>query len=67
MLYDNLYQGYSPKGKNTLNIIVLQGYDHWKQYESDYRKGNKSAYRAEKQRMAKVADRRRSRIPCCRD
>ena len=54
MLYDNLYQGYSPKGRNTLNIIVLQGYDHWKQYESDYRKGNKSAYRAEKQRMAKV-------------
>ena len=54
MLYDNLYQGYSPKGKNTLNIIVLQGYDHWKQFESDYRKGNKSAYRAEKERMAKA-------------
>ena len=54
MLYDNLYQGYSPKGKNTLNIIVLQGYDHWKRYEPDYRKGNKSAYRAEKQRMARA-------------
>ncbi len=54
MLYDNLYPGYSPKGKNTINIIVLQGYDHWKQYEPDYRKGNKSAYRAEKQRMARI-------------
>jgi all-trans-retinol 13,14-reductase len=54
MLYDNLYRGYSPKGKNTINIIALQGYDHWKPYEADYYKGNKSAYRAEKQRMAKV-------------
>ncbi len=54
MLYDNLYPDHSPKGKNTINIIVLQGYDHWKQYESDYRKGNKSAYRNEKQRMARI-------------
>jgi all-trans-retinol 13,14-reductase len=54
MLYDNLYRGYSPKGKNTINIIALQGYDHWKPYEADYYKGNKSVYRAEKQRMAKV-------------
>ena len=54
MLYDNIYEGYSPKGRNTVNIIVLQGYDHWKKYESDYLKGNKAAYRAEKQRMARV-------------
>lgn len=54
MLYDNLYRGYSPNGKNTINIIALQGYDHWKQYEADYYKGSKSSYRAEKQRMAKV-------------
>jgi all-trans-retinol 13,14-reductase len=54
MLYDNLYPGYSPKGKNTINIIALQGYDHWKQYEADYFKGNKSSYRAEKQRMARI-------------
>ena len=54
MLYDNLYPGYSPKGKNTINVIVLQGYDHWKQYEPDYRKGIKAAYREEKQRMAKI-------------
>ena len=54
MLYDNLYKGYSPKGKNTLNIISLQGYDHWKKYEADYWKGNKKAYRAEKERMADI-------------
>jgi len=53
-LYDNIYKGYSPKGKNTLNIIVLQGFDHWKKYEADYWKGNKTAYRAEKVRMADI-------------
>lgn len=51
-LYDNLYKGYSPEGKNTVNIIALQGFDHWKTYEGDYWKGNKKEYRAEKERMA---------------
>ncbi len=54
LLYDNLYEGYSPKGKNTLNILILQGYDHWKTYEADYWKGKKKAYRAEKERMADI-------------
>lgn len=53
-LYDNLYKGYSPEGKNTVNIITLQGYDHWKKYEADYFKGNKDAYRKEKERMADI-------------
>jgi all-trans-retinol 13,14-reductase len=53
-LYDNLYDGYSPKGKNTLNIIVLQGYQPWEKYEGDYRKGKKEAYHAQKERMAAV-------------
>ncbi|MCK4224492.1 MAG: NAD(P)/FAD-dependent oxidoreductase [candidate division Zixibacteria bacterium] len=53
-LYDNLYKGYSPKGKNTVNIIALQGYDHWKKYEADYFKGKKEAYRKEKERMADI-------------
>lgn len=53
-LYDNIYKGYSPEGKNTLNIIVLQGYDHWQQYEADYFKGKKAAYRKEKERMADI-------------
>jgi phytoene dehydrogenase-like protein len=51
-LYDNIYEGYSRKGKNTANIIVLQGYDHWAKYETDYFKGRKDAYRKEKARMA---------------
>lgn len=53
-LYDNLYKGYSPEGKNTLNILVLQGYDHWEKYEADYWKGNKIAYQAEKERIADI-------------
>ena len=53
-LYDNLYKGYSPEGKNTLSIITLQGYDPWKKYEADYFAGRKDAYRAEKERMADV-------------
>jgi all-trans-retinol 13,14-reductase len=51
-LYDNIYKGYSPEGKNTLTIMVLQGYDHWKEFEVDYFKGKKEVYRAEKERIA---------------
>jgi len=53
-LYDNLYEGYSPKGKDTVNVICLQGFDHWEKYERDYRAGRKKAYRAEKERLANI-------------
>jgi prolycopene isomerase len=53
-LYDNIYKGYSPEGKNTVGIIVLQGYDHWEPYAEDYRQGNKDAYWKEKNRMADI-------------
>ena len=53
-LYDNVYPGYSPEGKNTLNILVLQGYDHWEKYESDYFKGQKAEYNKEKKRIADI-------------
>jgi phytoene dehydrogenase-like protein len=53
-LYDNLYKGYSPEGKNTLNILTLQGYDHWMKFEADYLNGNKDEYRKEKNRMADI-------------
>jgi all-trans-retinol 13,14-reductase len=53
-LYDNLYKGYSPEGKNTINILSLQGYDHWKKYGDDYLKGNKTEYRKEKERMTDI-------------
>jgi all-trans-retinol 13,14-reductase len=53
-VYDNLGPGFSPKGKNTLNIIVMQGYDYWKKFETDYFYGNKDAYNKEKTRLADI-------------
>jgi len=54
MLYDNVYKEYSPEGKNTVNILALQGYKHWEKYEADYKQGNKKEYQAEKERMADI-------------
>lgn len=51
-LYDNIYQGYSPKGKNTVSIIVAQDYGIWQDLEADYFAGNKTAYNERKQGMA---------------
>ncbi len=53
-LYDNLYKGYSPEGKNTVTIMTLQGYEHWEKYEAAYLAGKKDAYNAEKLRMADI-------------
>ena len=53
-IYDNVCPGCSPKGKNTLNIIAMQGYDYWKKYETDYFYGNKDAYTKEKLRLADI-------------
>jgi len=52
MVYDNVYPGYSPAGKNTLSVMTLQGFDHWKPFEVDYWRDRKNAYRAEKERIA---------------
>ncbi len=53
-LYDNLYKGYSPAGKNTISIMTLQGFDRWEKYAADYFTGKKDAYRAEKERIADI-------------
>jgi all-trans-retinol 13,14-reductase len=50
--YDNLYRGYSPAGKNTLNLLTLQGYSPWEEYETDYSRGRKKAYLARKKAVA---------------
>ncbi len=50
--YDNLYRGYSPAGKNTINLLTLQGYGLWEEYETDYFKGKKQTYQARKKAMA---------------
>lgn len=53
-LYDKRLPDYSPKGKNTVNLTVLQGFDHWQKFEEDYWAGRKDAYNAEKERMART-------------
>jgi hypothetical protein len=50
-VYDNLYPGCSPKGKNILNIIATQDFDYWKKFETDYFYGNKDADTKEKMRL----------------
>ena len=61
-LYDNIYAGYSPAGKNTVNIMVLQGYDHWEPFAKDYHAGAKGEYRKEKERIAEVLIRRAEKV-----
>ena len=53
-LYDNLFNAYSPRHKNTVNLAVLQGFDQWEPFAEDYWAGRKAAYNAEKERMARV-------------
>lgn len=52
--YDNVVPGHSPKGKNTLSLIILQGFGPWEKYAGDYFAGKKEAYRTEKERMADI-------------
>ena len=61
-LYDNLFEGYSPAGKNTITLMTLQGFDHWKPFEAAYAKGDKAAYRQEKERMADILIRQVERV-----
>ncbi len=53
-LYDNVNPEYSPRGKNTINLMILQGYAPWEKYEAAYLAGDKKAYRKEKERMAEI-------------
>jgi all-trans-retinol 13,14-reductase len=53
-LYDNIYHGYSPEGKNTVGLLTLQGYGPWETFENDYAAGNKEEYRKVKERMADI-------------
>jgi len=56
--YDNVVPGYSPAGKNTITFTVPQSYDYWLKHEAAYKRGDKEAYRKEKERLADVLIRR---------
>jgi phytoene dehydrogenase-like protein len=57
-LYDNVDPRYSPEGKNTINILALQGYEPWERFEKEYLAGNKEEYNKEKKRIADALIRR---------
>jgi len=53
-VYDQLFEGYSKPGKSTVTLLCLNGYEPWRQFESDYQAGRKSAYYKEKERRTSV-------------
>jgi prolycopene isomerase len=53
-IYDNAFEGYSQPGTSTVAVLMLSGYEPWRQYEADYFAGRKDAYNAEKERIARV-------------
>ncbi|MBN2141522.1 MAG: NAD(P)/FAD-dependent oxidoreductase [Desulfovibrionaceae bacterium] len=53
-VFDNLVQGFSPKGKSTVSLTMLSGYGPWKRFEADYDAGNKEAYYREKERLTEM-------------
>jgi len=57
-VYDNLWEGYSSPGTSTRMVLFLCGYEPWRRFEADYRKGEKAAYEKEKERWAEVLIRR---------
>jgi len=57
-VYDNIYEGYSAPGTATVMLLFLCGYEPWRRFEADYRKGLKDAYESEKSRWADILIRR---------
>ncbi|NIN71967.1 MAG: NAD(P)-binding protein [Gemmatimonadetes bacterium] len=53
-IYDNAFEGYSQPGTSTVAVLMLSGYEPWRQYEADYFAGRKDAYNAEKERIAGI-------------
>jgi phytoene dehydrogenase-like protein len=51
-IYDNLFKGYSPKGKTTMTIMCLCDYAWWQEFETDYFNNKKEDYLREKERIA---------------
>ncbi len=53
-VYDNVYPGYSKPGKSSVSLLMLSGYEPWKQFEADYFAGRKEAYRKQKNRITQI-------------
>ncbi|MDD5204825.1 MAG: NAD(P)/FAD-dependent oxidoreductase [Desulfobacterales bacterium] len=57
-VYDNIYKGYSRPGTTSVMLLFLCGYEPWRRFESNYRKGAKEEYEKEKMRWADILIRR---------
>ena len=53
-IYDNAFDGYSRPGTSTVQLLILSGYEPWKQYEDDYFAGRKKAYLKQKEKIAEA-------------
>lgn len=53
-IYDNAFEGYSTPGTSTVQLLILSGYEPWKQYEADYFAGRKKAYLKQKEKIAQT-------------
>jgi prolycopene isomerase len=53
-IYDNIYEGYSRPGTSSLMLLFLCGYEPWRPFEADYRKGRKEEYLKEKDRWTEI-------------
>ncbi len=53
-IYDNAFDGYSAPGTSTVQLLILSGYEPWKQYADDYFAGRKKAYLKQKERIAQA-------------
>lgn len=61
-IYDNVFEGYSRLGTSTLMLLFLCGYEPWRKYEHDYKRGEKTAYYEEKNRWTDILIRRAEKI-----
>ena len=53
-LYNHAYPGYAKPNTSVINIYCIQGYKPWKQFEEDYKRGEKTEYRKKKEEMADI-------------
>lgn len=57
-IYDNIHEGYSKPGTSSLMLLFLCGYEPWRRFAEDYRRGEKVDYRKEKDRWTEILIRR---------
>ena len=53
-IYDHAFEGYSPPGTSTVQLLMLSGYEPWKPYADDYFAGRKKAYLKQKEKIAQA-------------